>query len=282
MEAALKERLPISSQPGAVRLNDALAYSVLTGGKRMRPLLTLLAAKVLSGDAAPAIPAACAVEYLHTSSLILDDLPAMDDADMRRGNPALHKAFGEDIALLTSIALLNQSYALFGSVPGLIEEAARCIGTNGMIGGQMVDLGSRELGASPATRECRNLKTSALLRLTLTAGAISCAAPAKEVAAMARFGECLGAAYQICDDLHDLLGESCFTGKPARQDDRHLRPTNLQTAGAVGAQQEARRFIEEGKRALLEQAASKPEIDLLFDAAECVVSSVSAYGLVTA
>src|SRR5262245_27721635 len=138
IEAALEQSLPLSAQLGAERLNEALLAAVFPGGKRWRPVLSLLGTMAAGGDQQSAIPIACAIEFLHTSSLILDDLPAMDDAKLRRGRAALHLLYGEGLALLAALALLNQAYALLAraGTERLIAESARCIGTDGMIGGQ--------------------------------------------------------------------------------------------------------------------------------------------------
>src|SRR5262249_3699407 len=136
IEAALEQSLPLGAQHGRERLNEALRAAIFPGGKRWRPILTLLGTMTAGGDTRSALPIACAIEFLHSSSLILDDLPAMDDARLRRGRAALHLIYGEGLALLTALALLNQAYALLASAGpnSLIAEAARCIGTDGMIG----------------------------------------------------------------------------------------------------------------------------------------------------
>src|SRR5262249_16603023 len=143
IEAALEAHLPLSAQPRARRLNEALRYAVFPGGKRWRPMLMLLGAEIAGAHAQDAMPAACAVEFLHTSSIVFDDLPAMDDAAIRRGRASLHCVFGEGVALLAALALMNESYALLAraaceqggrnSAAHLVEEAARCVGADGMI-----------------------------------------------------------------------------------------------------------------------------------------------------
>src|SRR6266508_2117167 len=205
IEAALEQSLPLSARHGAERLNEALRAAVFPGGKRWRPILTLLGTMTAGGSAQSALPIACAIEFLHTSSLILDDLPAMDDAQLRRGRAALHLIYGEGLAMLASLALLNQAYALLArtGTGRLTAEAARCIGTDGMIGGQAADLDIRASRGNSHALASRQLKTTALARLTIIAGAIASGADERDVAALARYGECLGAAYQICDDLQE-------------------------------------------------------------------------------
>ncbi|HWQ34145.1 MAG TPA: polyprenyl synthetase family protein [Blastocatellia bacterium] len=280
VEAALAEHLPLSSQPGADRMNEALHYAVFPGGKRWRPMLTLLGALIVGGTVKRALPAACAVEFLHTSSLILDDLPAMDDADLRRGRASLHIAFGEGIALLTALALLNQAYALMAcaardtaAMQRLLCEATRCIGSDGMIGGQVADLESSPAFADAAVMASRNLKTTALTRLMMTSGAIVAGANETDIAALAHFGESFGAAYQVCDDLMDETGERDALGKTVRQDGRHRRPSFVADLGPEGSARLAASLIEAGKQALRERFGPRREVYLLAQAADFMLSS---------
>ena len=207
-------------------------------------MLALLGARACGASAERALPAACATEFLHASSLIFDDLPAMDDADLRRGRPALHLVFGEDMALLTGLALLNQAYAIFGTSPELMREAVQCIGVNGMIGGQVADLEIRNSGVATGDCVSRNQKTTALMRLTLTAGAIACEASAEDVSVLAHSGECLGSAYQIYDDLLDQWGCREVTGKPEGQDLRHHRPSNVAEYGLHASLDQVERLVQ--------------------------------------
>jgi len=256
VERALRQHLPASHQPHAARLNEALEYALFPGGKRWRPLLTLLGASLVGARPAAALPAACALEYLHTSSIILDDLPAMDDAPTRRGRPALHRVYGESVALLAALALLNKSYALLArgarangfdeAALYLVEEATACIGSDGMIGGQVVDLVLLGKGQQQETLASRNLKTTALMRLTMNAGALACGANQAEADALGFFGDALGMAYQICDDLLDEIGESELLGKPAGQDARHSRASHVSELGLTGAHEFAVSLIEDG------------------------------------
>ena len=280
LETALAEALPLSQQSHARRLNEALRYAVFPGGKRWRPVLTLIGARLCGGTFAAALPAACAMEFLHTSSIIIDDLPAMDDADTRRNRPALHRAYGEDVATLAALALMNASYGLLArgaqceSALKLIEDATHCIGSNGMIGGQMVDLELKGCASGEAALASRNLKTTALLELTLTAGARSMGARAADLEALRQFGKALGMAYQICDDLQDELGDSQQTGKPARQDARHARVSYVRELGIVRAHQSARQWVEQGALVLRRQFVAQPETEWLIEAAAQIVNTV--------
>lgn len=280
IETALYENLPLSRQRFAARLNDALQYAVFPGGKRWRPLLTLLAGRLVGATEESFLPAACAVEYLHTSSMILDDLPCMDDADRRRGKLALHLAFDESTALLTALALMNHSYSLFVQTceaaersGALITLAAECLGANGMIGGQVVDLELAGACLGRADLVSRNLKTTALMRLMMTAGAIAQGASATALQALVQYGEALGAAYQICDDLLDEVGEPEYVGKTVRQDQRHLRQTFLSEYGQQRAQRMATEIIEKGIACLSQEFGNRAEVILLSEAARMIVDS---------
>jgi len=229
IDRALRARLPVSSLEGTSELNAAIRYAVVSGGKRMRPVMVLLSAELCGGTPELAIPAACAVEFLHTSSLVLDDLPGMDDGTVRRGFATVHRMFGEDMALLAALALLNQAYAIFAEYPALLAAVFREVGVQGMIGGQAADIRGIH-GAS------RLEKTTALTRLTMLAGAAAAGGGREQCAVLTAFGAALGEAYQICDDIVDALGDDVESGKTVRQDQRHARwgtATHLgyQTAG---------------------------------------------------
>ncbi len=253
IEKGLEDHLPESRLERAESLNEVVRAAVFPGGKRMRPLLTLGCARLVNASLSEALPAACAVEFLHTSSLILDDLPGMDDAHMRRGRPALHCRFGEGSALLAALALLNKAYGLFGKTPELLREATFCIGVDGMIGGQAIDLAAAEDRGSPFPFEARNRKTSALMRLTFTSGAIAAGGSREEVDVLAHVGECLGEAYQICDDLLDQRLECEVTGKTSRQDERLLRPSHATEFGLAQSMAHVNDLVGGAKKALAQQ-----------------------------
>jgi geranylgeranyl pyrophosphate synthase len=214
LEEALLRNLPEARQTLSGDFNEALRNAVFPGGKRLRPLCTLLTAEMLGGDAGRVLPLACAVEYLHSSSLIFDDLPSMDDAASRRDRPALHRAFGEDTAILVGLALLNQAYALLadgveGARPEsallLVREAARCVGPAGMIGGQLADLVTRKNGHHDHEAESY-VKTSSLMRLMFLAGALPFDLPGGLLEALGDYGDAFGRVFQAADDGHDRDG----------------------------------------------------------------------------
>jgi geranylgeranyl diphosphate synthase type II len=209
LESELDRWLPASTLDRSEGLNRAVRYSVFPGGKRMRPLFTLLAAHAAGGSWRDALPVACAVEYIHTCSLILDDLPCMDRASERRGRRPTYAEFGESTAILAAVALLNRSWSLLlcgdggqgiGRTRRLVEEAGCCIGPDGLIGGQFLDLAGRG-----DTRDSAPdlLKTAGATRFMLSAGAIVAGAPEPVVEALGAFGREIGAAYQMLDDVID-------------------------------------------------------------------------------
>lgn len=217
IEKSLREFLPLAPPQIGTRFNEAVNYALFSGGKRLRPVLTLLGAELFGGKAEQFIPAAVAGEFIHTSSLIFDDLPCMDNASQRRGKTSLHEKFGEGLAILVAIGFLNSAYGLvFVNHTNQPERAmaahaeiVECVGASGMLGGQSVDLalakGANDLTVSNAEFESvRNLKTSALMRLSLRVGAILAGANYLELAHLSRFAELLGDAYQLSDDLIDL------------------------------------------------------------------------------
>ncbi len=188
IETSLRDRAAGADWTPAVR------YAVFSGGKRIRPLLSVLAAQACGADPARALPAACAVEFLHTASLILDDLPCMDNADERRGRASVHVKFGEAAAALAVVSLLNQAYGIFGSSPRLAAEAEKCVAET--IAGQSADL-------TRAQPDRTFRKSAGLLRLAFTAAPLACEATAEDISVLAECGRAVGQAYQIYDDFED-------------------------------------------------------------------------------
>jgi geranylgeranyl diphosphate synthase type II len=206
---------------GADRLFEAMRYAVLGGGKRFRPLLVLSAAEALGADAALALPFACGLEFIHAYSLVHDDLPSMDDDDMRRGRPSCHKAFGEDIALLAGDALLTLAFEVMAGaeVPRrlcparnrIVLEAARFAGVDGMIGGQLLDI-SYTADRSAVLEELMRKKTGALIVLAVRAGALIAGAKKTALEALTAYAQNVGLAFQIRDDLIDTAEMSKKSG----------------------------------------------------------------------
>ena len=189
-------------------IHKAMRYSVFSGGKRVRPILALEAASLCGGTLSSVMPTACALELIHTYSLIHDDLPAMDDDDYRRGKPTLHRKFDEAIAILAGDALLSLSFNLISGGKNILRqnriigEISRAIGTFGMIGGQVMDI-AKEKKDGATLKYIHATKTAALLAVSVRSGAIAAGASKKDEESLAKFGEYLGLSFQIIDDLLD-------------------------------------------------------------------------------
>lgn len=236
------------------RVHQAMRYAVLSPGKRVRPMLALAAAEMLGGSADEALDLGCAVELIHCCSLVLDDLPAMDDARLRRGRPTLHREFGEDVALLAAFALLNRGYALVAeasqrlqlsrySPEDLLHHLAQAIGTAGLIGGQALDLASGKGSLELSDLEyIHSHKTGALFLAAAELGAMAADARRRDFEAIGVFAKNLGLAFQIEDDLLDVLATSAETGKDAGQDGD--KATFVKLLGVVGARSLADELLE--------------------------------------
>ncbi|MEQ1472912.1 MAG: polyprenyl synthetase family protein [Candidatus Acidiferrum sp.] len=226
VDAALERLLPSATTP-PVSIHTAMRYSVFAGGKRIRPILCLEAARIFSADITPAMHAACAIEFIHTYSLIHDDLPALDNDDLRRGKPTCHKQFGEATAILAGDGLLTLAFQTIGRgstsserTIAILEEVSGAAGTvNGMVGGQVADLENEGQRIEPDTLEyIHRSKTAALIRASVTTGAISAGAGITDVARLRRFGETIGWAFQVTDDILDVEESSAALGKTAGKD----------------------------------------------------------------
>jgi geranylgeranyl diphosphate synthase, type II len=219
-------------------LHQAIAYSLLAPGKRIRPSLTLLTAFHFGSRDLSALDCACAIEMIHAASLIMDDLPAMDDALLRRGQPTAHRQFGEDMAILSGIALLNRAYGVIASADGL-QDATRvelmrilsdAVGSNGLVGGQVKDLRERRGEMDRRRLEKLNqLKTGALFVASVEAGAVIAGAPAEMRERVRRFATDLGLSFQIADDLIDDASFAGKTGKDTGKD--HGKATLISVLG---------------------------------------------------
>ncbi len=226
VDAQLERLLPGESvQP--VTIHQAMRYSVFAGGKRIRPILCLEAARIFEAEVAPALYPGCAIEFIHTYSLIHDDLPALDNDDLRRGKPTSHKKFGEATAILAGDGLLTLAFETIARTPvsaerrsAMVTEIATSAGTvNGMVGGQVADLESEGKKVGPDTLEyIHRSKTAALIRASVTAGALCAGASAEDVGRLRRFGETIGWAFQVTDDILDVEESSAALGKTAGKD----------------------------------------------------------------
>ena len=246
-------------------VHKAMRYSVFAGGKRLRPILCLAATEICGGDPKKSIPTACALEVLHTYSLVHDDLPAMDNDDLRRGQPTNHKVFGEGMAILAGDGLLTFAFELMawnaqvkGVRPEWVVEAIRTVaqaaGSLGLVGGQAVDLISEGNAALNGHRAqvldyIHRHKTGALIQASLDAGAVLAGATAAQRKALARYGEQIGLAFQIADDVLDIVGDKQLLGKRG-SDKENQKLTFPSVYGLEDSRRRAQNAVTEAKRAL--------------------------------
>jgi geranylgeranyl diphosphate synthase type II len=278
IEEALNGYLPaVDTANGAgcpARLAMAMRYAVLGGGKRLRPVLCLMAAEACGGDAEAALPAACALEMVHSYSLIHDDLPAMDDDDLRRGRPTCHRAFDEATAILAGDGLLTLAFEVVAREVRPHSAALKCVqvlaeaaGPSGMVAGQMADLQAEgrteiqsqgRLGAAlvetaatlTALESIHRRKTGALLRAPLRMGAVIAGAPEMFIEALDRYGKAVGLAFQIVDDLLDVQGDETKLGKRVGKDSELGKWTYPRFLGVDGSRRRARQLADEAVAAL--------------------------------
>lgn len=250
------------------RLREAMRYSLDAGGKRMRPILALAAAEAFGADSAAALPAACAVELVHTYSLIHDDLPAMDNDDFRRGKPTNHRVFGEAMAILAGDGLLTHAFHLIaasdklpaGRALTIVRELSEYAGPRGMVGGQAADmLGEQGITGLAELDYIHLHKTSDLIVFSLRAGAHAAEADEAGLEAVSRFGRCIGLAFQIRDDVLDVIGNESKLGKATQSDSRENKVTYPYFLGVEGSIEKVRELTEEGKQALMAGHVPHPE-----------------------
>lgn len=260
VDRALNAALP-RANAGPASLHQAMRYSVFAGGKRLRPILTLAACEACAGDPEEALPLACAVECLHTYSLIHDDLPSMDDDDFRRGRPSCHKVYGEAMAVLAGDALQAFSFELISQakeserypVRVLLKELASTAGSRALIAGQVLDMEGegKTLTKSQIVR-IHEHKTAALLTTALRFGAMSAEASENQLAAITRFGIALGLAFQVIDDILDVTQTSDQLGKSAGKDAAVEKSTFPALLGLDRSRQEAAKLTHQAQLALKE------------------------------
>ncbi|MCK8602718.1 polyprenyl synthetase family protein [Desulfoferrobacter suflitae] len=255
IDQALEEYLPapVGLEKSVI---EAARYSLFAGGKRLRPILCIQAAEVVGGTADMVMPVACAMEMIHTYSLIHDDLPAMDNDDFRRGQPTNHKVFGEAIAILAGDALLTEAFGLIAAtqkderVPpqkilqaiGIVTKAS---GYRGMIGGQVIDLECETREVDLATVEYMHIhKTGAILSACLELGALLGGGSTAEVAALVKYGQHFGLAFQITDDLLDVEGDAALMGKQPGSDLAKNKKTYPALLGLAKSRESAKAHVE--------------------------------------
>ncbi|MCL0063000.1 polyprenyl synthetase family protein [Peptococcaceae bacterium] len=256
---ALDDLIPPSSDYPEL-IHEAMRYSLMAGGKRLRPALVIGAAQAVGCNYERVLPTACAFELIHTYSLIHDDLPAMDDDDYRRGKPTCHKVYGEAMAILAGNALLTLAFELIAknadTVPAelvlrVIREVAVAAGSKGLVGGQVVDIVSSSENVSKEVLEyIHRHKTGALLRAAVRCGAILGGADEKQLTALTTYAENLGLAFQIVDDILDVKGDSSKIGKSVGSDEKNKKATYPAVYGLKAAEQKVIQLTENAIKAL--------------------------------
>ncbi|MBK6736658.1 MAG: polyprenyl synthetase family protein [Haliea sp.] len=243
-------------------LQPAIQHAVQAGGKRIRPLLIYAAGHAVASSSDLTLPldnAACAIELIHTYSLIHDDLPAMDDDDLRRGKPSLHKAYDEATAILVGDGLQARAFELLADAPGLSAEQriamvkvlARAAGPAGMVGGQFIDIQATNSDMTlDDLKTMHSLKTGALIRASLALGGIAAGASAQQLSALDEYGTHIGLAFQVVDDILDVEGDTVTLGKTQGKDSEANKPTYVKLLGLAGAKAEAGRLLRAALDAL--------------------------------
>jgi len=243
-------------------LFDAMSYSLTAGGKRIRPALMMAAYEIFRKNGRDIIGFACAMEMVHTYSLIHDDLPAMDDDDLRRGKPTCHKVFGDAMAILAGDGLLTEAFSLLtntdrtGNWPaevclGVVRELATAAGAAGMVGGQAMDILSEHRKVDLDTvRFIHTNKTAALIRASVRIGAMIAGADSEDLSRLSRYGEAIGIAFQIVDDILDVEGSTDTLGKAAGADSKLEKATYPAVAGLTRAKEKAQAYITSAREAL--------------------------------
>jgi len=266
LRRAVEPALDASLPPEAARpatIHRAVRYSLFAGGKRIRPVLSLAAGEAAGGPRDEVLPLACAVEMIHTYSLIHDDLPAMDDDDLRRGKPTSHKVFGEGIAILAGDALLTRAFHLLSEIPPVWDETrlrrrvralallGEACGTTGLIGGQVEDLESEGRTIDAAALEClHRAKTGALLSACVRGGAILGGASEADLASLTRYAAAIGLAFQVVDDVLDATEDADTLGKTAGKDRTAGKATYVSLHGLDRAREMAASLGREALEAL--------------------------------
>jgi geranylgeranyl diphosphate synthase type II len=261
VDEALDRSLP-SEDAWPETIHRAVRYSLFAGGKRIRPLLVLAAGEAVGGRTEDLLPLACAVEMIHTYSLIHDDLPAMDDDDLRRGRPTNHKVFGEAMAILAGDALLTRAFHLMAEMPSgaredvlrrlrVMEILGQACGTAGLVGGQVMDMESegRDLSAESLDRLHRS-KTGALLSACVRGGAILAGTGKDDLERLAQYADAIGLAFQVVDDILDATESATQLGKTAGKDQKASKATYVSVHGLERARQTTRELLDKALSAI--------------------------------
>ncbi|MFQ5881659.1 MAG: polyprenyl synthetase family protein [Candidatus Methylomirabilales bacterium] len=280
VEGALKRFMP-GEETMPPELHRAMHYSLFAGGKRLRPILTIAAAEAVGGRGEEVLPIACTFEFIHTYSLIHDDLPAMDDDDLRRGRPTCHKVFGQAMAILAGDALLTEAFVLLTNpvhvshhdprlLRTVIHEIAGAAGSQGMVGGQAVDILSEGKAVEmPLLSYIHTHKTGALILCPLRAGAHLGGGTEGDLEAITQYGKAVGLAFQIADDILDIEGKEETRGKKVGGDTSRGKATYPAIVGLEEAKRQAQRLVQEALEAI---ASFNQKADPLREIARFIVS----------
>lgn len=278
------ERLvpPAGTYPASV--NEAMRYSLFAGGKRVRPILAIAAAEAVGANTAGLLPIAGSLELIHTYSLIHDDLPAMDDDDLRRGRPTCHKVYGEAIAILAGDGLLNRAFEILSDARrlkamsanrllGVIREISTASGVFGMVGGQVVDMESEGKDVDfPTLEYIHTHKTGALIRSSVRTGALYAKAGKRQFTSLTHYGEMVGLAFQIADDILDITGKQEEIGKDVGSD---LKKGKKTFPEFYGLEESRRRAVEVADRAVSSLKEFDRKADPLRELAKYIVNRVN-------
>ncbi len=270
---AYLQSLTFAAEPATTGLDEAMRDALLAGGKRIRPVLALATAEALGRDPAEVLPMAAAIELVHTYSLIHDDLPAMDDDDLRRGRPTCHKAFGEDVAILAGDGLFAEAMSLVpdsqqgepAHVLAALGELTRAAGVGGMVGGQYVDVTAADELDEAGLRRLHELKTGRLIGASVVCVLLLSGIDGHATIPYRRFAAELGVLFQIVDDILDVTGDEAELGKPQGSDERHGKRTYVSVYGLGKARQLAADSHRKARSALAEAGPRTETLELITD-----------------
>jgi geranylgeranyl diphosphate synthase, type II len=263
------DTLRFAREDGTTRLEEAMRYSLLAGGKRIRPVLALATAEALGRDPDEVLPLAAAIEMVHTYSLIHDDLPAMDDDELRRGKPTCHVAFGEDVAILAGDGLFAEALRIAlgeqmgepANVLAAVRELVGAAGVGGMVGGQYLDVAAEAV----ELRHLHELKTGALIAASVGSVLALEGMDGPATIPYRRFAAELGVVFQIVDDILDVTGDEAETGKPQGSDERHGKATYVSVHGLERARELARESHAKARAALAEASGATDRLGRIAD-----------------
>jgi geranylgeranyl diphosphate synthase, type II len=270
---AYLETIEFSSEPAAAGLEEAMRYSLLAGGKRIRPVLALATAEAVGLETEEVLPLAGAIELIHTYSLIHDDLPAMDDDELRRGRPTCHVAYGEDVAILAGDGLFAEAMRLVlerqsgepERVLAALRELTSAVGVHGMVGGQYIDVTAGHELDPAALRRLHELKTGRLIGASVVCVLLLVGMPEPATIALRRFAAELGVLFQIVDDILDVTGDEAALGKPQGSDERHGKPTYVSVFGLEQARELARDSHRKARAALADAGGRTRTLEQITD-----------------